>query len=210
MERIQFISQGNNITEQLTSVHKALDAGCRWIQLRCKWGTEIELRELAGKVKLLCSEYNAQFLINDHVNLTLDTEADGVHLGLDDLPIQEARRILGNHRIIGGTANTLQHLQRRIEEGCNYIGLGPLRFTPTKQNLSPILGIQGYKNLLSSVDPSIPIIAIGGIQAMDIEELLEAGVYGVAISGAIVNAANPKTLIEIINEKFRRPIKDSR
>lgn len=209
MERIQFISQGNNIMEQLTSVHKALDGGCRWIQLRCKWGTETELRELAGKVKLLCSEYNAQFLINDHVNLTLETEADGVHLGMGDLPIHDARKILGDQRIIGGTANTLHDLKRRIKERCDYIGLGPLRFTHTKKNLSPILGIKGYKDLLFSIKSRIPIIAIGGIQAMDIEELMEAGVYGVAISGAIVNATNPKNLITKINEKFRRPIENS-
>ncbi len=210
MERIQFISQGNNQREQVRSVLKALDAGCRWIQLRCKWGSETELKELAAEVKALCSPYNALFIINDHVRLASQIEADGVHLGLNDMPIKEARHILGSNYLIGGTANTKKDLQKRKEEGCDYIGLGPLRFTRTKEKLSPILGMEGYKNLLSSIETEIPILAIGGIQEMDIEELLETGIYGVAISGAILHASDPTTLIKSINEKFRRHIQNSR
>lgn len=208
MERIQFISQGNNEKEQLESVQIALDAGCRWVQLRCKWGTHAERSLLAARVKTLCLDYGSRLIINDDVKLARETDSDGVHLGLDDLPIQKARETLGDHCLIGGTANTIEDLKRRIDEGCDYIGLGPLRFTATKEKLSPILGIKGYEDLLSSVATEIPIIAIGGIKETDIEDLLSVGVYGVAISGAIVKAPHPKTLIERIHEKFRRHIQD--
>ena len=125
-------------------------------------------------------------------------DSDGVHLGLNDESVSEARLILGDHKIIGGTANTLSDVLQRIGESCDYIGLGPLRFTATKEKLSPVLGFEGYQNIIESLQKesiAIPkIYAIGGVRLEDIKLLQRAGIYGAAVSGQITE--NPS----IINE----------
>ena len=129
--RLQYISQGFTGKEQLKNIQNLLDAGCEWVQLRFKNGKNKELHNLAERVKKLCSTYHTKFIMNDHVNLAKIVDADGVHLGLHDTSIAQARTILGGNKIIGGTANTIQDVMMRINEKCDYIGLGPFRFTST-------------------------------------------------------------------------------
>lgn len=200
--KLQYISQGTTVEAQLYNIHQVLDNGCDWIQLRFKNGNSKELFTLAEAVKTLCEEYLATFIINDKVDLALQINADGVHLGLNDMRIKDARTLLGNHKIIGGTANTLKDVLQRTAENCDYIGLGPFRFTATKENLSPLLGLEGYKNILAQLseqNTKIPVYAIGGIQQEDIDALLETGIHGIAVSGTITE--NPQ-LITQLNEKL--------
>src|SRR5207344_844126 len=136
--KLQYISQGNTVQEQLYNIHQTLDNGCDWIQLRFKNASAIDLFTLAEAVKFLCEEYLATFIINDNVHLAQQLVADGVHLGLSDMKIEEARSLLGN-KIIGGTANTFEDVWQPATENCDYIGLGPYQFTTTKSNLSPTL-----------------------------------------------------------------------
>ena len=184
--RLQYISQGKTVQEQTENIQSALDAGCRWIQLRFKNAAIYELSDLAVKVKKMCSAYGATFIMNDRVDIAKKTDADGVHLGLLDTSIAEARSTLGENKIIGGTANTISDVQMRISEGCDYIGLGPFRFTVTKEKLSPVLGLDGIalimKEVLSGVI-QIPIYAIGGITPDDVATIMETGVFGIAVSG---------------------------
>ncbi|EJL71145.1 thiamine phosphate synthase [Chryseobacterium populi] len=191
MEKIQYISHGNIKEDQELNIRKALDAGVKWVQVRWKNAPEREFEELCVKTQLLCKEYQAVCIINDHVQVAKRMDADGVHLGLDDTSIPEARKILGRNKIIGGTANTLADVLQRIEEQCNYIGLGPLRFTATKEKLSPVLGFEGYQQIIRDLKESsisIPkIYAIGGIVLNDIELLQSTGIYGVAVSGQITS-----------------------
>ncbi|WP_198675267.1 thiamine phosphate synthase [Pleomorphovibrio marinus] len=210
MERLQFISQGDSLSKQKSAIRTALFAGCKWVQLRFKGASEMEFLTLAKEVKPICAEFGSLLIINDNVKVAEEIDADGVHLGLQDMPIEQARAIIGKEKIIGGTANTLSDLQQRTAEGCDYIGLGPLRFTPTKKNLSPLLGMEGYKRLLSNIKGTPPIIAIGGIRVSDIEALMAAGIFGVAISSTIVHHSQPKTLIQQIHEKFQRHIENCR
>lgn len=190
---LHYISQE---TEQLThtaAIHQALDAGCQWVQLRVKNKTEKEVLALATAVKKLCGQYNAHLIINDHVQVAKEVAADGLHLGLQDTSIKAAREVLGANVIIGGTANTWEDIVQRAEEGTDYIGLGPFRFTATKEKLSPILGLEGYRYIMqqaAAAHIAIPVIAIGGITATDIPALMEAGVHGVAVCGIITNADN--------------------
>lgn len=159
---------------------------------------------LAAEAKKLCSAYNAVLIINDHPQIVKAVDADGVHLGLDDMPIAEARKIAGN-KIIGGTANTLEDVLKRVEEKCDYIGLGPFRFTSTKEKLSPILGIEGYKNIVHELSEQkiiVPVFAIGGITAEDVQEILETGIYGIAVSGVITKHTDKKELIKQLNKYF--------
>ena len=117
-----------------------------------------------------------------------------MHLGKHDMPVAEARRLLGNGFIIGGTANTFDDVKMHYEAGADYIGCGPFRFTTTKKNLSPILGLEGYRRIVSQMKEAginLPIVAIGGITREDIPAILQTGVTGVALSGTILRADNP-------------------
>lgn len=200
--KLQYISQGATVTEQLQNIEAALDAGCSWVQLRFKNAEEIELFSVAESVKKMCLSYKATFIINDHPSVAKAVDANGVHLGLTDMSIAEAVAIVGNEKIIGGTANTLEDVLQRVEEGCSYIGLGPFRFTTTKEKLSPILGLQGYEKIVDALKRKnihVPIYAVGGILSEDIAPILNTGIYGVAVSGIITHHPNKKALINEIN-----------
>ena len=203
--KLQYISQGNSVQEQLHNIQKALDNGCHWIQVRFKDQNPLEVFTLAKTVKMLCKEYLATFIVNDDVQLAKQLDADGVHLGLNDMKVEEARLILGKTKIIGGTANTFEDVLQRTAEKCDYIGLGPFQFTTTKQNLSPILGLEGYKLIIQQMkikNIQIPIYAIGGITLKNVEDLMETGIQGIAVSGLITHSKNPSQLINQLNEKL--------
>ncbi|KRD10824.1 thiamine-phosphate synthase [Flavobacterium sp. Root901] len=203
--KLQYISQGNTIEEQLYNIHQALDFGCDWIQMRFKNQTEKNSFALAEAVKLLCEEYLATFIVNDNLYLAQEIAADGIHLGLSDMKIDEARSILGKSKIIGGTANTFEDIQNHVRNGCDYIGLGPFRYTVTKEKLSPILGLSGYFEILQKMKKNkieIPVYAIGGITLRDINPLMETGIHGVAVSGIITESTEKKILIQQLNEKL--------
>lgn len=201
---IQYISQGDTPQEQLYHIESVLDAGQRWIQFRFK-DTLTSIRwKTAEQVKLLCDSYQATLLINDDPDLALAIDADGVHLGLQDRSIAEARALLP-HKIIGGTANTLADVKQRLGESCDYIGLGPLRYTPTKKKLSPLLGFEGYQQLLTALTPEekqIPIVAIGGITLTDVPVLQKIGLSGIAVSSLLHQAQSPQQLIQQLNTYF--------
>lgn len=203
--KLQYISQGETSKEQLYNIHHALDAGCKWVQMRFKNQTSKETFALAEKVKPLCEEYLANFIINDDLHLAEQVAADGVHLGLTDMKIDEARAILGTTKIIGGTANTFEDIQNHVKNGCDYIGLGPFRFTITKEKLSPILGLSGYFEILQKMKKNkieIPVYAIGGITLKDVGPLMETGIHGIAVSGIITESAEKKILIKQLKEKL--------
>lgn len=198
MEKLQYISQGFTIEDQELNIRKALDNGIKWIQVRWKNAPENEFIKLCEISKKLCSDNQTVCIINDHVQIAKEIDADGVHLGLKDTSIEIARHILGTNKIIGGTANTISDVLQRMNEPCDYIGLGPLRFTSTKEQLSPILGFEGYEEIIQNLKErslEIPkIFAIGGVVLNDIELLQSIGIYGAAVSGQITNQPS------IINE----------
>ena len=191
---VQFITHYTEQYSYLDSVRIALEGGCRWIQLRMKDSSQEEILSIAKEVLTLCREYEATFIIDDHVELAKQIKADGVHLGKSDMPIAEARRILGKDFIIGGTANTFEDVLGHHKAGADYIGCGPFRFTTTKKNLSPVLGLEGYRRIVRQMKEAgihLPIVAIGGITEADIPELMQTGVNGIALSGSILRAKNP-------------------
>jgi thiamine-phosphate pyrophosphorylase len=202
---LQYISQAPRTGTHLDAIEAVLQAGGKWIQLRIKNQAEAEILPFAKAAQALCEKYGAKLIVNDFPHLAKAVNSYGVHLGLQDMPISEARKIIGATQLIGGTANTFEHILQRVEEGADYIGLGPFRFTRTKENLSPIVGLAGYHKLMEKVQKagiSTPIIAIGGIEAADIPAILETGVYGIAISAALTNQTQTAAVIEEINSKF--------
>jgi len=191
---LQFISHFTEQYSYLDSISLALQGGCKWIQLRMKDATDDEVRPIALQAQKLCKDNGATFIIDDRVDLVHEIGADGVHLGKNDMPISEARRILGTNYIIGGTANTFADVEAHYIASANYIGCGPFRFTTTKQKLSPILGLDGYRNIITQMRQkaiNIPIVAIGGITAHDIPDIIATGVNGIALSGSVLRAQNP-------------------
>lgn len=200
---LQFISHYTEKYDYLDSIRMALEGGCRWIQLRIKNATDDEVRPIAIRAQEMCRDVGATFIIDDRVELVRELHADGVHLGKTDMSIVLARKILGKSAIIGGTANTYFDVRALFASGANYVGCGPFRFTTTKKKLSPILGLEGYSDIINQMKANginIPIVAIGGITADDIESIMQTGVSGIALSGAVLNAANPiEEMKRIIN-----------
>lgn len=191
---LQYISHFTQQISYAEGIRMALEGGCRWIQLRMKDAPAEEIIACAEEVLPLCRRHGAKFLLNDHVELVRQLGADGVHLGKNDMPVDEARKILGPDSIIGGTANTIEDIIRLHKQGADYIGCGPFRFTTTKKNLSPILGLDGYKSIvlkMKELGIDLPIVAIGGITVEDIPAVMGTGVSGIALSGAILGAPDP-------------------
>jgi len=184
------ISKLQYITSNPIHAEKACKGGADWIQLRVKNKSFEEWKVLALETKRICKLYKAKLIINDNVLLAKEINAAGVHLGKEDMSLTEARKILGEKFIIGGTANTIEDIMRLHRMNVDYIGLGPFRFTSTKEKLSPVIGINGYIYMFPELkrrDMNIPVIAVGGIRTGDVKSLIKAGVYGVALSSAITN-----------------------
>ncbi|MDF2430646.1 MAG: thiamine-phosphate pyrophosphorylase [Mucilaginibacter sp.] len=202
IDKLHYISQQPENGSHLTAIRQSLEAGCKWVQLRVKNQPADVILEYAIEANRLCNQHGAKLIVNDHPEIALKAGAYGVHLGLEDMSVSRARDIVGNKMIIGGTANTLEHIKQRIAEGADYIGLGPYRFTATKQKLSPILGRNGLNAIIRKLGSvHIPIIVIGGILPEDITAIMETGVHGVAASGAITYAVNRA---EVVHQMYQR------
>ena len=201
MRSIQFITHQNDCIGYAEGAKMALEGGCKWIQLRMKDATDDEVRVVAAEIQPLCKQNEAIFLLDDRVELARELHADGVHLGKNDMPVDEARRVLGEEFIIGGTANTFEDIERLARQGADYIGCGPFRFTTTKKNLAPVLGLEGYRDIIENMRRAgidIPVVAIGGITASDIDDILATGVKGIAVSGSVLTAENPVAMMRTL------------
>lgn len=208
IDKLHYISQQPQNGTHAGAIKAALDAGCKWVQLRVKDQPEDIILQYAIEAVKLCDGYGARLIVNDHPEIAKKAGAHGLHLGLQDMPIQQARQIVGPDMIIGGTANTFAHVKQRVAEGADYIGLGPYRFTTTKQKLSPILGLDGYWDIMDQMrlaNIRIPVIAIGGIVPADIPLIIQSGVYGVALSGAITHATNARQVVSKIYHHLNQP-----
>lgn len=196
MERLLYISQAPH----LENIRAACAAGCKWIQLRAKKNIT---DALATEAKEICNRYGALLTVNDDVAVAMNIRAYGIHVGKQDMPVANVRRLAGKDYRVGGTANTLPDILMHVDAGADYIGLGPYRFTTTKQNLSPILGLEGYRQImrqLGQMNIHIPVLAIGGIFLEDIPGLMEAGVYGVAMSGQITHATDKSQIVRELHK----------
>ena len=192
---IQFITHKTDLYSYEESAELALKGGCKWIQLRIKDVSDEEVEPVAYRIQELCKKNEATFIIDDRVELAKKLKADGVHLGKNDMPLNEARKLLGESFIIGGTANTFEEVKNCYRSGADYLGIGPFRYTETKKNLAPILGLDGYRHIIKCMEKEmirIPICAIGGIRYEDVSDILRTGVQGIAVSGCILNAKSPE------------------
>lgn len=200
---VQFITHQTERYTYEESAYAALAGGCRWIQLRMKEATDDEVRPVAKRLLEACRKAGATFIIDDRVALVKEIEADGVHLGKRDMPVSEARAVLGEGFLIGGTANDMEDIRALHRASADYIGLGPFRFTTTKQGLSPILGLEGLRRVMAQMEQElidVPVCAIGGITLEDAEAVMQTGVDGIAVSGYVLQAPDPaKAMSDLIN-----------
>lgn len=205
---LQFISDATNTMSHLDAISAALEGGCRWIQLRMKDAADDEVRTVARQALALCRKHNAIFIIDDRTDIVKEVGADGVHLGKNDMPIKEARNLLSEHAIIGGTANTIDDIRRLWKDGADYIGCGPFRYTTTKKNLAPVIGLDGYRCISQAMRDegiTLPVVAIGGITKDDVADIMQAGMNGIAISGAVTKAENPADEMKRLKQLVRKP-----
>ena len=191
---LQFITHPSEKYSIAEEVQMVIEGGCRWVQLRLKDVSDEEFVQIAEEVIPLCRESNTFLVFDDRVELAVKMHVHGVHLGKNDMPPAQARELMGAEVIIGCTANTAADITALSGIDVDYVGLGPYRHTTTKERLSPILGLEGYRKVVaeaSAAGNKLPIVAIGGITIDDIEPILATGVNGIAMSGAIINAPDP-------------------
>lgn len=202
---LQFITHPSEKYSIAEEVQMAIEGGCRWIQLRMKGASDEEVLETAAGLIDICRDNNAFLIIDDRVKVVNELKVSGVHLGKEDMDPMEARELLGPDAIIGVTANTAEDILKFKNKDVDYVGLGPFRFTTTKEKLSPVLGLDGYKKIVKDVRDAgmeIPIVAIGGITLEDVEPLMKTGVNGIAMSGAIIKAPDPMLYTSKVMEKL--------
>ncbi|HXX80366.1 MAG TPA: thiamine phosphate synthase [Thermodesulfovibrionales bacterium] len=177
----------------------ALETGVGWIQYREKEKTRREIYHEAKRLRRLTAEYGATLVVNDHVDIALAVEADGVHLGQDDLPLKEARRILGD-RIIGISTHSLTQAADAEHDGADYVGFGPVFFTTTK-DAGEAKGLEMVSVIRRAV--RIPVVAIGGISAENLSLVMEAGADAVAVASAVLKgdiSENVRSFMRILRD----------
>jgi thiamine-phosphate pyrophosphorylase len=200
LPRIQYVTHPDENFSEFSWVHRLHENGIRWIQLRVKEEDLIRrlpdkhylasFHEIADQLRAITAALDMLLTINDVVEVALFSHADGIHIGQEDDAPAVISAQLPEGKILGGTANSFEEMHHYADVVMTYFGVGPLRLTTTKTKLKPVLGIEGYRKLIAGMNTGqikAPVFAIGGIVPSDVAPLLEAGVYGIAISGALFN-----------------------
>lgn len=188
-----FITDRNLWPDIIGSVKRVLDGGIRWVQLREKTLPRREVFYLAEKLRKLTWQYEAALIINDYPDIVLATDAEGVHLGQEDLPIEEARKVVGE-KIIGISTHSIEEALEAESRGADYIGFGPVYGTSTKKDALAPRGLEALKAVSEIV--SIPVVAIGGIKLENLKEVLSNGASAVAVASGILSTNDPKSQAE--------------
>lgn len=197
--KLHYITQGDSPKEVLENIQKACSSGAELVQLRFRSISDKKLLKLAKEAREITAHFQTRLLITDHYKIAKEVKADGVHLEKTDSCPTIARKHVYTWQMIGGTANTLQDCETLLDKEVDYIGLGPFRFTTTKDNLPPVLGLNGYTAIIEELNTETPIIGVGGITTADVTDILETGISGIAVSGEITrNFQTIKTFHQLL------------
>jgi len=180
--------------------------GADTIQLREKGGSTRRMIEVAKSMAVVCREAGVPLIVNDRIDVAMASDADGVHLGQSDFPIPLARRLLGKDKLIGGSAATLEEARVCLADGADYIGFGPVYVTGSKEDAGPVSGPAVLKQVVKTTP--LAILAIGGITAENVREVMEAGAYGIAVISAVCCQIDPEGATRAIREALERSIGD--
>lgn len=173
----------------LTSVELAISGGFTMVQLRAKQLSDRELMQLAIDMNALCRRFDVPFLVNDRVDIALAAGADGVHLGVDDLPLESARAVGDEGFVIGYSPDTREQLRSARNRGATYLGIGPVFGTTTKDDAGEALGLDELANRIRL--GRLPVVGIGGVTAVNAASVINAGADGVAVVSAVLQADDP-------------------
>ncbi|HLP56479.1 MAG TPA: thiamine phosphate synthase [Fluviicola sp.] len=213
--RIQYITHPNENFDELAWVHRLHENGVSWIQLRIKEDDFIQrfpqkhflvsFHEIADRMRAMTQALGMLLTINDEAEVARFSNADGLHVGQEDLHPAEALAQIESGKILGGTANSIPEITRFSNVPMTYFGVGPFRSTTTKSTLKPVLGLEGYQQIidfLKAENNPAPVYAIGGIEAADVNDILATGVYGIAVSGAFFNERHSAEAIRAFVDKI--------
>lgn len=203
---LHYITQDLPGFSHIEQVGMACKAGLDWIQLRMKQPSLQERQSIAREARAITRACNCTLIINDDVLIAAEVKADGVHLGREDMHWSSARQLLGDDAIIGVSVHSWQELDGFRHAEVDYAGLGPFRFTTTKEKLDPILGLSGIRDVIlkkQSDDFYLPLVAIGGIELDDVAGILQTGVSGIAVSSAINKNTAPSDMAKAFKQQLR-------
>jgi len=186
----------------LEVMEEAILGGADIIQLREKNKSKKELLEMARELKKLTTKYDIPFIVNDHIDIALAVDADGIHLGQDDLPLAEARRIMGPNKIIGISTHALEEAIEAEKNGADYIGVGPVYETKSKVDVVDPVGLGYVQEVVKHT--TIPFVAIGGIKLHNLEQVLQAGAKSICVISAIVGAENVKDTATAFSKRIKQ------
>lgn len=195
IEKLQFITHDIEQLSHIEQAQIACEAGAKWIQYRCLTKNDEELLKDINVIAEICDDWGATLIVTDHVHLNGKADIQGFHIEDMDADFVALRELLGEAITIGGSANTVENLIRIAGEGADYAGCGPFSVTTTKPNNAPLLGFEGYKNVVAVLKEkgiNLPVLAVGGISLADVEPLMETGIFGIAASAAINQAEDMK------------------
>jgi len=177
----------------LKTIEEAINGGVSVVQIREKTADTLEFYNLALKVKEITTKYNVPLIINDRIDVALAVDADGVHVGQSDMPCDVARKLIGENKILGVSAATIDEAKKAEKDGADYIGTGAVFPTSTKDD-APSITKKDLKDIVDSIN--IPVVAIGGINIENAKELKNTGISGLSVVSAIMSADNPKKASE--------------
>ena len=196
ISKLHYLTQDLVERTHITQVQLACEAGAKWIQYRCFSKSDNELLEDLHTISAICDDWGATLLVTDHIHLLSQADIQGVHIEDMQADFLSIREKIGEEKTLGASANTVDDIRRIAKSGVvDYIGCGPLRVTYTKPNNYGLLGIEGYNLIVQTMKNEgidIPLIAVGGVSVLDVGDLLQAGVYGIAVSAAINLATEPQ------------------
>lgn len=195
VERFHYLTQDLPGRTHLEQVEQACEAGAKWIQYRCFTKSDEELVEELHQIAAVCDDWGTTLILTDHYHLLDQVDAQGVHLEDMDADFSGIRETIGPEKTLGASANTFGQIERIAKSGAvDYVGFGPFAHTDTKPNNYPLLGYGGYASVISQMrqnEIETPVLAVGGVQVGDVEELMATGIYGIAVSAAINQSEDP-------------------
>ncbi|WP_407393932.1 thiamine phosphate synthase [Methanobrevibacter sp.] len=191
--------KSDDVEKFLNTIEEAIKGGVTVVQIREKTAETLDFYNLALKVKEITTKYNVPLIINDRVDVALAIDADGVHVGQSDIPCDVTRRLIGEDKILGVSAATIEEAQKAQKDGADYIGAGAVFPTATKDD-APKITKKDLKEVVDSID--IPVVAIGGINHDNASELIDTGIAGLSVVSAIMSSDDPKKSSEELLKIF--------
>lgn len=188
IEKFQYITHDIPHLSHIEQVQLACEAGAKWIQYRCLSKTDEELLQDINAIAEICDDWGTTLIVTDHVHLNGKADIQGFHIEDMNADFTVLRKLVGNDITLGGSANTFENLIRLASEGADYAGFGPYAVTETKPNDYPLLDLEGYQQAIRELEEKgidLPVLAVGGVKIYDVEALMQTGVYGIAVSGAV-------------------------